>query len=60
MDDKGKDVTRSSPLPIYTAQGACGKPPFVPHNHRLQVRTHGSGRSEMRLSLSTCPAGVWL
>ena len=29
-----KAVTHSSPLPIYAAQGACGKPRVVPHNRR--------------------------
>jgi hypothetical protein len=30
-----------SPLPIYTAPGACGKPPVVPHNHRSHASAYG-------------------
>jgi hypothetical protein len=46
-------VTHSPPPPIYTAEGACGKPRVVPHNRRPQARTYGNGRSEMRVLLST-------
>jgi integrase len=35
-----EDVARPSPLPIYTVQGACGKPPVVPHNHRSQANAY--------------------
>ena len=59
-DDKRNDVARPSPPPIYTAEGACGKPPVVPHNHRSQANADGNGRSEMRVSRSTYPVGVWL
>ena len=44
-DDKGKDVTRSSPLLIYTAHEAFMKPRVVPHNRPPQVRTNGNGRN---------------
>jgi hypothetical protein len=53
----GKEVTHSSPPPIYSAQGACGKPRVVPHNRRPQARTYENGRSEMQL-LSTCGSRV--
>jgi hypothetical protein len=53
----GKDVTRSSPVPIYTAQEACAKPRVVPHNRPPQARTYGNGRSEMRVFFSTYPTG---
>jgi len=38
-----EDLTRFSPLPIYTTHGAFMKPWVVPHNRPPQARTHGNG-----------------
>ena len=45
-DDGGQAVTRSSPLPIYTAPKALMRPRLVPHNRPPQARTDGNGAAK--------------
>jgi hypothetical protein len=59
-DDRGKDVARSSPLPMYTAQGGLRQAPGRAAYSPAATQNLGNGRGEMRVLLSAYPAGGWL
>ena len=48
-----RGVISSLHFEFYAAQGACGKPPFVPHNRRPKPETRDGSR-EMRGLWTTC------